>query len=112
MRVFVSVIVDNVAAGMPREEILRNYAALTDPDVDAALAYAAELTCEGTVDLPREIEVESQSRRESSNRIRVDPVRPSTPCRAKMNDLASSVVRKGSTSRLGRQPCASRCPKL
>jgi uncharacterized protein (DUF433 family) len=48
--------VDNVTAGVPREEILRNYAALTDPDVDAALAYAAELTREGTVDLPREIE--------------------------------------------------------
>jgi len=36
-------------------EILRNYAALTDPDIDAALAYAAELTREGTVDLPLEI---------------------------------------------------------
>jgi len=54
-RVLVSVIVDNVAAGVPREEILRNYAALTDPDIDAALAYAAELTREGTVDLPLEI---------------------------------------------------------
>ena len=51
----VSVIVDNVAASVPREEILRNYAALTDPDIDAALAYAAELTREGTVDLPLEI---------------------------------------------------------
>ena len=51
----VSVIVDNVAAGVPREEILQNYAALTDPDIDAALAYAAELTREGTVDLPLEV---------------------------------------------------------
>ena len=51
----VSVIVDNVAAGVAREEILRRYPALTDPDVDAALAYAAELTREGTVDLPLEI---------------------------------------------------------
>jgi uncharacterized protein (DUF433 family) len=51
----VSVIVDNVAAGVPREEILRNYAALTEVDIDAALAYAAELTREGTVDLPLEI---------------------------------------------------------
>jgi uncharacterized protein (DUF433 family) len=47
--------VDNVAAGLPREEILRDYPALTDPDIDAALAYAAELTREGTVDLPLEI---------------------------------------------------------
>jgi len=41
--------------GVPREEILRNYAALTEPDIDAALACAAELTREGTVDLPLEI---------------------------------------------------------
>jgi uncharacterized protein (DUF433 family) len=54
-RVLVSVIVDNVAAGVLREELLRNYAALTDPDIDAALAYAAELTRERTVDLPLEI---------------------------------------------------------
>jgi uncharacterized protein (DUF433 family) len=54
-RVLVSVIVDNVAAGVPREEIFRNYAALTELDIDAALAYAAELTREGTVDLPLEI---------------------------------------------------------
>jgi addiction module HigA family antidote len=47
--------VDNVAAGVPREEILRSYPALTDPDIEAALAYAAELTREGTVDLPLEI---------------------------------------------------------
>jgi len=47
--------VDNGAAGIPREEILRNYAALRDPDIDAALAYAAELAREGTVDLPLEI---------------------------------------------------------
>jgi uncharacterized protein (DUF433 family) len=54
-RVLVSVMADNVAAGVSREEIVRNYAALTDSDIDAALAYAAELTREGTVDLPLEI---------------------------------------------------------
>ena len=54
-RVLVSVILDNIAAGVPREEILRDYPALTDPDIDAALAYAAELTREGTADLPLEI---------------------------------------------------------
>ena len=48
-----SVIVDNVAAGVPREEILRSY--LDRPDIDAALAYAAELTREGAVDLSLEI---------------------------------------------------------
>src|ERR1700680_3271304 len=72
-RVLVSVIVDNVAAGVPRGEILRNYAALTDPDIDAALPYAAELTREGTVVCRWKSKLEVQSRRESSNRIRVDP---------------------------------------
>ncbi len=41
--------------GVPHEEILQSYPALTRPDIDAALAYAAELTREGTVDLPLEI---------------------------------------------------------
>lgn len=50
----VSVLVDNVAAGVPRHEILLSYPALADADIDAALAYAAELTREGTVELPLE----------------------------------------------------------
>jgi uncharacterized protein (DUF433 family) len=50
----VSVVLDNVAAGMPREEILRSYPVLKNTDIDAALAYAAELAREGTVDLPLE----------------------------------------------------------
>ncbi len=53
-RVIVSAVVDNVAAGVPRNEILRSYPALTEADIDAALAYAAELAREGTVDLPLE----------------------------------------------------------
>jgi len=48
----VSVILDNIAAGIPRNEILSSYPALTDVDIDAALAYAAELAREGTVALP------------------------------------------------------------
>jgi uncharacterized protein (DUF433 family) len=54
-RVMVSVIIDNLAAGVSRDEIRSSYPALTPPDIDAALAYAAELTREGTVDLPLEI---------------------------------------------------------
>ena len=53
-RVMVSVVVDNIAAGVPRQEILRSYPTLTDADIDAALAYAAELTREGTAELPLE----------------------------------------------------------
>jgi uncharacterized protein (DUF433 family) len=50
----VSAIINNVAAGVPREEILKSYPALKQVDIDAALAYAAELAREGTVDLPLE----------------------------------------------------------
>jgi len=50
----VSVLIDNIAAGVPRDEILRSFPALHDADIDAALAYAAELTREGTADLPLE----------------------------------------------------------
>ena len=53
-RVLVSAIVDNVAAGVPQDEILASYPALTKLDVEAALAYAAELAREGTVELPLE----------------------------------------------------------
>jgi uncharacterized protein (DUF433 family) len=53
-RILVSAIVDNVAAGTTYDDILRSYPALTRPDIDAALAYAAELAREGTVDLPLE----------------------------------------------------------
>ena len=53
-RVMVSDVIDNVAAGVPRDEILRSYPALNLADIDAALAYAAELAREGTVDLPLE----------------------------------------------------------
>jgi len=54
-RIMVSVIVDNVAAGVSRDEIRSIYPSLTPADIDAALSYAAELTREGTVDLPLEI---------------------------------------------------------
>ena len=53
-RIMVSVIVDNVAAGVSRQDILHSYPPLTEADIEAALAYAAELTREGAVDLPLE----------------------------------------------------------
>ena len=42
-RVMVSVLMDNIAAGLTHHEILKSYPALTEPDIEAALAYAAEL---------------------------------------------------------------------
>jgi len=54
-RIMVSAIVDNIAAGVSHDEIRSSYPALDDADIDAALAYAAELTREGAADLPLEI---------------------------------------------------------
>jgi len=43
-RIPVSVVLENLAAGMTREELHRKYPTLPDDAVSAALAYAAELT--------------------------------------------------------------------
>jgi len=43
-RVMVSVVLDNLAAGVERAEILRSYPSLVSEDIDAAIAYAAELS--------------------------------------------------------------------
>ena len=53
-RIMVSVILDNLAAGVPQGELLKSYPSLTEFDIQAALAYAAELAREGTADLPLE----------------------------------------------------------
>jgi uncharacterized protein (DUF433 family) len=53
-RVMVSVILDNLAAGVSREEIISSYPSVQERDIQAALAYAAELAREGTADLPLE----------------------------------------------------------
>ncbi|MBV9303794.1 MAG: DUF433 domain-containing protein [Acidobacteriaceae bacterium] len=51
-RVMVSVILDNLAAGVDRSEILASYPSLETSDIDAALAYGAELARESTADFP------------------------------------------------------------
>ena len=45
-RIPVTVILDNLAEGSTREEILRSYPSLRPEHLDAALAYAAELAHE------------------------------------------------------------------
>jgi uncharacterized protein (DUF433 family) len=54
-RIMVSVVLDNFAAGLDRADILANYPSLKPEDIDAALAYGAELAREGTIDLPAEL---------------------------------------------------------
>lgn len=54
-RIMVSVVLDNVAAGVPRAEILSSYPAVRSEDIEAALAYAAELVRERSIELPAEL---------------------------------------------------------
>jgi uncharacterized protein (DUF433 family) len=54
-RIMVSVILDNIAAGIDRAEILASYPSLKPADIDASLSYAAELAREGTMSLPLEL---------------------------------------------------------
>ena len=51
-RVLVSVVLDNLAAGVPEREILKSYPRLTPEAIQACLAYAAELAREELVGLP------------------------------------------------------------
>ena len=48
-RIMVSVVLDNLAAGLGLEEILKSYPSLTRQDIDAAIAYAAELARESVI---------------------------------------------------------------
>ena len=51
-RVPVSVVLDNLAAHVTPDEILRSYPSVTREGIDACIAYAAELARERVVDLP------------------------------------------------------------
>lgn len=46
-RIWVSLIVDNLASSSTEDEILEAYPSLTGEDIKAALAYAAEMAREG-----------------------------------------------------------------
>ncbi len=50
-RIPVSVVLDNLAAGLSHPEILASYPSLTEEDIRACLAYAAELASERVVEL-------------------------------------------------------------
>ena len=50
-RIMVAVVLDNLAAGLEMDEILRSYPSLTAEDVHAAMAYAADLARQRMVPL-------------------------------------------------------------
>ncbi len=51
-RIMVSVLLDNLAAGLSPEEIKQSYPSLPDNAIRAALAYAADLSREWAVEMP------------------------------------------------------------
>ena len=51
-RIMVSTILDNLAAGLTPDEIIRSYPALSREAVQAAIAYAADLSRERSVSMP------------------------------------------------------------
>ena len=51
-RIWISLIVDNLASGSTEKEIIEAYPSLTKEDIKAALAYAAEMVRERYVDIP------------------------------------------------------------
>ena len=53
-RIWVSLIVDNLAEGVSEVEILQAYPQLQPDDIRAALAFAAEMTRERIIPLPPE----------------------------------------------------------
>ena len=50
-RIMVSIVLDNLAAGPTSDEIVHSYPSLSKESVQAAIAYAAELTRERLVAL-------------------------------------------------------------
>lgn len=53
-RIWVSLILDNLAAGVTEKELLENYPGLKHEDILAAIAYGAEMSRERYVPLPIE----------------------------------------------------------
>jgi uncharacterized protein (DUF433 family) len=51
-RVMVSVVLDNLAAGLTLEDLIKSYPSVSREAVQAAIAYAADLARERVVPLP------------------------------------------------------------
>jgi len=51
-RIMVSVVLDNLAAGLSIEDILRSYPSLKQESILAAISYAADLARERIISMP------------------------------------------------------------
>lgn len=53
-RIWVSLVLDLLASGATRREVLRDYPGLVEEDIQACLAYGAEMSDERYVEIPLE----------------------------------------------------------
>jgi len=51
-RILVSVVLDNLAAGLAQEQIIRSFPRLTSDSIQACIAYAADLARDEVLALP------------------------------------------------------------
>ena len=54
-RIMVSVVLDNLAAGLTPEEVLQSYPSLSREAIQASIGYAAELGRERVITLPEPV---------------------------------------------------------
>jgi uncharacterized protein (DUF433 family) len=54
-RIMVSILLDNLAAGLSRDDILASYPSLVPQDLDAAVLYAAELAKERVIPITSKV---------------------------------------------------------
>jgi len=52
-RIMISVILDNLAEGLTYDEIIQSYPSLTKKDIQAAITYAAEISKERIIPIPK-----------------------------------------------------------
>ena len=65
-RIWVSLIMDNLADGVGEDEILIAYPQLKKEDIRAALAYAAEMTRERVIPMPSAVTIKRGEHRRSA----------------------------------------------
>jgi uncharacterized protein (DUF433 family) len=54
-RIWVSLLLDQMASGLTTKEITDNYPGLQEADILAAIAYGAEMSRERYIDLPQDV---------------------------------------------------------
>ncbi len=73
-RIMASVILDNLAAGLSRDEILETYPSVTAEDIQAVISYAAELVRDRVVSFHTEVRPKGEPRNNEVTKILTEPI--------------------------------------